>query len=242
MNLISVSIRDSLRIMKEDKWIIFFSLFPVLIGVGLFSLFGHWLFTDVVDWAKGYIDGSISSETWGAFLYYVLIVFLSVAVYVVVSFSFVLIISLIASPFNDIISSRVASAYKGKEPESVQQSLMNMAKHFWGILLNEIKKVGFILFLTLIAVVFSFVPFLAPFGVILSAMLIAINFLDYSWSRNNYTFGECIKFLKSSVFVTIISGVVTMFFMSIPVINLFALPFSVIFFTIIFVKKEKTED
>ena len=84
-----------------------------------------------------------------------------------------------------------------------------------------------------------FIPFLAPIGIFLSALLMSSTFLDYSWSRNDFPLKNCIKNLKDSAFIYAISGLFFMGLFTLPIINLFALPFGVVYYTLLFCGKRE---
>lgn len=236
MNNMMKSFGDSLRIYKSDKWIILFSFFPVLIGIILYYFFGQWLYGDVYEWGKQLISSKVESG-WLSFLSGLFVAILTIIFYFIINWTFVIIVSLLASPFNDLISSRTEKIANGQRPPNISDSFSRMMKRFLHTLFNEIKKVAFILLMTLIGFALSF--FLPPLSLVISALLLSISFVDYSWSRHNLTFRKCMSDVKSGFVPYCASGGVFLILVGIPIVNLFALPYSVIYYTVLFSKNQK---
>jgi CysZ protein len=232
------SFSESLSIMMKDKIIILFSLVPVLVGVLLYYLLGNLIFTDFLDWINAMVVTKISSNGLGKFIGYLITATLSVVMYFVVSWTFVLIVSLIASPFNDIISNRAEKKLLGEVPESIDKSFSRLMKRIGFTLINEIKKISFILAMTFLALMLNFVPILAPVSFVLSALLLSIGFVDYTWSRKDKKFVECLSDIRKTFLGYTISGSIFMVLIAIPVVNLLTLPFAVVYYTVLQVKNE----
>ncbi|MBL6989382.1 MAG: EI24 domain-containing protein [Bacteriovoracaceae bacterium] len=236
MQLILSSIKETLSIFRKDKVVLLFSMLPIFIGIMLYSLFGTLLFGGVFEYGNSWIHQAVAGGTWGSILSYLLIGMLSVILFFTINFTFFLFVSIIACPFNDLISERVERLVGGQPPISMGESISKMFKRFFKVLLNELKKISLILVLVLIAFGLSFIPIFVPVSIGITALLLAIEFLDYSWGRHGLTFSQCFLNLKSSIFLYIISGCGFLFLMSIPVINLLSIPMGVIYFTILYTK------
>lgn len=228
---------QSFKIFNKDKMLILLSMFPILIGFLLYSLIGRWLYTDVLDYFKLMIEDSVSKGGLGTFVYYLVVSIMSIALYFIVSWTFVLIVSLVSSPFNDIISERVEKVINNEELPSLSNSFKDMLQDISKIIINEIKKISFILLVSLVVVLLNFIPLLTPISFILSAYLLAANFIDYSWARHNFTLKQCLGDIKKSFVVYAIAGSIFTFLMMIPVLNIIFLPYGVVYFTLVFVKK-----
>lgn len=230
---------QALSVMKNDKWIVVLSMVPVAIGVGLYYWLGSWLYGDVLTWGNEWVKESIDNDTWGNVISWAVGIVMTVVLYFIISWTFVLIISIIASPFNDVISSRVERAILGKSEEKVGESFSKMFARIFRILWNESKKIVFIILLSLIGFLLSLVPFLVPVSVVISATLLAVGFLDYSWSRHEMKFGECVSDLRKSFASYMLGGVVFLFLIAVPVLNLFLLPYAVVYFTVLYADGRK---
>lgn len=228
------SFGEAFSVLKRDKIIAVISMVPIIIGVVLYYFLGQLIFTDLLDWINAYVNSKISSDGLGKVIGWVIAGVLTAVMYFVVSWTFVLIVSLIASPFNDIISNRTEKLIKGQVPESLDKSFGRLMKRLAFTLINELKKISFILFMTVVAVVLNFIPILTPVSFLLSALLLAVGFVDYSWSRHELEFRGCLDSVRKSFLGFAISGSIFMGLIAIPIVNLFTLPYAVIYYTIFF--------
>jgi CysZ protein len=236
MNLIN-AITTVNNVWRKDKIILLFSFLPVLIGVLLYILMGKYVFMDFMGWGKEWIESQISSKGWSSFFYHILVGIFSIFFFFLVNWTFVLVVSIIASPFNDIISERVEKAIAGREANTIGESFSRLMSRLGFTLINELKKVAFILTLSGLALLLNFIPMLAPLSIILSAILMAVSFLDYSWSRHDMKFRACVGEVRNSIIVYTFAGGAFMFLISVPLLNLLALPYGVMFFTVLFCRK-----
>jgi CysZ protein len=239
MNIVS-AVSESFGVYRKDKWIVLFSMVPIIIGAVLYSWLGSWFFTDLLNMGKSQIEQYVSSGGWSQFFFWLLAGILTIGFYFLLSWTFVLVVSGLASPFNDIISNRVERVIKGQTPEDVSHSFSRLMKRLAHTLINEAKKISFIIILNILAFALSFVAIFAPISVLISALLMAVGFLDYSWSRKDLKFGECLADLRTSFFSYGIMGGTFLVLITIPVVNLFALPFGVVYFTVLHVRKSES--
>ncbi len=242
MKNIIYSFKKSYTILVKDKVVLVFSMAPILIGLVLYYFLGAWLFQDVLTWGEELVAGKISSEGVGSFLYWIMATILSIAIFLLLNYTFVLTISLLASPFNDLISSRVEKAIRGQSVDSMSESFKLILKRISRTVFNEIKKLVVIGFLTIIAISLSFFPLLVPISILVSCLLLAASFLDYSWSRHNLPFRSCLNDMRKSFFTYGLAGGIFLFLFSIPIINLFVLPYAVVYFTVLFSSKKIIAD
>lgn len=238
MNKVIKTIKMTLGILKQDKIVLLLSLIPVLIGFVLFYFLGNYLYTDLLDMGKAYIEQNIQSSGWASAFYYLIAGILTVTFFFLINWGFVLVVSLIASPFNDLISHRVEKIVLGKELSGLGVAFERIIGKFFFTIVNEFKKILFIIFLTTISFALGLVPLVGPIlSTVMAAYLISIQFLDYNWSRHDLTMRQCLKDLKSTPFVYLLSGLIFIFLLSIPIVNLISLPFAVIYYAIMFSDK-----
>lgn len=234
------SLGQSFYFLRTDPKIILYSLIPVLIGGGIFFFLGNWIYGDFLSLGREYIKSSITISGWGDTLYYLFVSVITVAFFFLINWTFVLIVSLIASPFNDLISARIERKILGQKSLSASEDMNKFLGRFFFVIVNEIKKVTTIVFLTIVSFLFSFIPFVGPLiTMFLTGLLLSIEFLDYSWSRHDLKLSTCLRDLKSSPLQYSISGMGFMFLLSIPILNILILPLSVIFYTSLYCEKLK---
>lgn len=232
--------KEALSVYRKDKWIGVFSTIPILIGAVIYTAFGNYLYGDLLDMGKKFIQEKISSGGWSEFFFWLLAGILTIAFYFLLSWTFVLVVSMLAAPFNDLISSRVEKVLIGEVPDDIGLSIKRMMARLAFTMVNELKKITFIIFLNILAFTLSFIAILAPVGMVISALLMSVGFLDYSWSRKDLKFGQCLSDLRNSFFSYGIAGGVFLLLITVPIVNLFALPFGVVYFTVLFIKKDQT--
>lgn len=238
VNQIMSSFKKVPEVVQKDRAIIGFSMVPPFIGFVLYSVFGFWAFTSISSWGKEIIEGRLDGAL-GSVAYYAILIILSLILVFVVNWTFVLVVSFIAGPFNDIISERTEKALLGQTPEPPGQNLKRVFADYAKTMINEIKKISVIAVFAVIGLLFSLTTVLAPVSMVISAMLLAVQFLDYSWNRHRQDVGECISEVKGNFLPYIISGAGFTFLIAIPVINLLALPVAVIYFTCLWTQRTR---
>ncbi len=233
------SIKPSFLLILKDRVSLLFSLVPIFIGSALYIILGREILARGMQYGNEFVSQYLSNETVGGFLSFIIASILSILLFFLVNWTFVLILSVIASPFNDLISSRIEKKLKGERSPSVKESIGQFFKKCIGVVFTEIKKVVVIILLSIISLFFSYIPFLTPFSVGITVLLLAIGFLDYSWSRNNFRFGECRKDVQKNFLSYLFGGGIFMIFVSIPFINIFVPPLATSYFTILWFKNNE---
>ncbi len=213
----------SLSYMRNDKKVMLYSIIPVLIGFICYYFLGTYMFDKLEVLAREFLMSYVTVSGWVENLIQGLV---GLVVLVFVNFTFFIFVSIIASPFNDIISERIEVMYK-LDPK--EQTFSDVVKKLPSMLINEFKKV----ILIFLCSIFNFIVgiFVPPLGFILTGLLFAVSFVDYSWSRRELTPKECIGEIKKGFLPFMLGGSAFMFLISIPILNLFFLPVAVVFFT-----------
>lgn len=231
-----IVLKDTLTIFRHDRWLIILGSIPILIGLVSYYFIGQWVFGDIFSWGEEYIRGQVSNQTWFKFLTTFLIIILTVLLYFVISWTFILFVSLIASPFNDLMSSRVERALLKGEYLSAGESLQGLWQKIYFTLFNEIKKIMFIMIISFLGLILSL--FFPPISLIFSSLLVAVSFIDYNWGRHDMKISSCIQSYKKAPFFYSLSGFSFFILISIPIINLFMIPVGVVYFARAFAEIE----
>ncbi len=222
----------SLDIMKSDKKVIMLGLIPVILGFICYYFLGGYVFNDLQLIGKEYLSKYVDASGWVGSVFFGLITILFA---VFMNFTFFIFVSVIAAPFNDLISSRVEKVYSQERDDS--DAFSGILKKLPELFKNEMKKIGFIIILSIINVIVGFV--FPPASFVLAGLILAISFVDYSWSRNEMTFSECFIDVKKGFLPYLLGGVSFLFLIAVPILNLFFLPLAVVFFTVIFCELRK---
>ncbi len=243
MNLNSFkSFSPAFKLVYKDKTSLFLVFCPILIGFILYFFAGRAFFSYALDFGNQYIETYVKNETFGSVASFLVGSILSIIIVFIVNWTFVLIISLLASPFNDLLSTRIEKQFLNEELPGFKDSIKDASSHILSTLFNEIKKIALILIFTFIALVLSFIPFLLPISVFLTVLLLAAGYVDYSWSRHNLKFGMCFKDLLKNIIDYGVGGAFFMVIVSIPLINIFVPSLATSYFTILWVKNNEHSD
>ena len=234
------SVNPALRNITKDKVNFVLALIPVSIGIALYYFLGSWIYETVMGSGQELIESYISKETWGAVVYYIAAALLSVMLFFLVNWTFVLVVALIASPFNDILSSRIEKKMRGETNLDIGPTFTRMFSKIFYTLFNEIKKILFILILSALSFFFGYIPLLAPVAVFIAIILLAVEFLDYSWSRHDMKFGECVKDLRRNLAGYSFGGAFFFMMVSVPLINLIVPSLATSYFTTLWVKNNES--
>ena len=222
----------SFKILKGDKVAIFLSLLPVTIGlIGLY-FFSEWFFTGLPEKFLQQLGSGMESSR---FLKGLLVALLAILYYFIVNLLFVMLVSVVASPFNDLLSARVGKNLGEAAEAPSSQIFLKRAVRVW---FNEFKKIVCIGGLTVLSFLLGFFPPLIPLSIVLSSLLLAAGFLDYSWSRHNLPIRECLKDIKRYCWSYGLSGFLFLFAFTIPVVNVFLVPYAVAYYTVMYVGRE----
>ncbi|MBL7663733.1 MAG: EI24 domain-containing protein [Bacteriovoracaceae bacterium] len=240
MNTIALVTRTSLKNLIKKPLNVLLVLIPLILGLLAYYFFGVKFYEYLMSEGRAYIDQYIQAgSAWGKVVYYILAAILTVILFFVINWTFVICISLIASPFNDALSARIEKQLVGEIPKSGVKGPWQFIKKVVFVIFNEAKKILFIVFFASIGLIMSYIPILVPIGLTISGLLFAIQFLDFSWSRNDWSFSECFSDVRRHFFYYIISGVAFLVLVTLPVVNVFVPSLATSFYTTLWVKLNK---
>lgn len=229
------SYKLAVKYIIKDSTNFLLAMIPIGLGISLYVLIGKWVFGTALESGQQWIQSHLESQNWGAIVYWLAATTLSVLFFFIVNWTFVLMVSLIAAPFNDILSRRVDRQHQGEDVEKLHNLIGQMGSNLIKILFNEVKKILILVILITLAFVLSLIPILVPVSFFLSALILAAGYLDYSWSRYDLPAKRCFSSLKKGWVGYSIVGMGYMILLSIPLLNLLSIPLAVSQFTILFV-------
>lgn len=235
MKEVIANFHDTIKILKSDRQLILLALIPIMIGVVLYGWMGHWVFDDLLSYLQGFLENKIESNGLLKVFSALFIIILSAGFYVLVSWTFLMVVSLFASPINDLMARRVEKLYLEKPLPAIGEALGTLWKEIWFTIINESKKIIFIIFISILSLIIGF--FFPPLALLISALLISFSLVDYVWSVHNLSLNSCLKDFRQHIYVYSLSGLFFFLWISIPIFNLLVLPFGVTYFTLLFVKK-----
>jgi CysZ protein len=141
-----------------------------------------------------------------------------------------LLIEFVASPFNDFLSEAVEGAVKTSSRDTPSAPMVSV---IW----LDFRKTILISALTLLLLVLSLIP-LGQIAVIPAlALLRTLTFITYPQNRRGHGIFESVGWIGANFPRALGFGLASLILFSTPVINLFALPLSVIAGTLVYLKK-----
>lgn len=228
MSLAFKTFSRAARLIFQDKLVMLYCLLPIAIGMAAFYFLFDWMFGSVRAFGMEYIQGLIKvSGITSQILNVFISALLGLIFYFVLNICFVLLVSLVACPFNDLISTRIESRITNKSVSTIG---------FVAGIVNEVKKLGIISGFSLCAFLLGLSTILLPVSIMIWAYLMSASFIDYSWCRNDLDWGECLANIRRNYFSYGIAGGVFILGFSIPIVNVLLLPYAVVYFTVLYIE------
>lgn len=233
----------ALKMIFTDPVNFVLSLFPTVIALAIymFTIITVYRNSDrFVSFFRGYIYTADQATILAKILTAVLIIFL----FFVMSWTFVIVVGIISAPFNSLLSARIEEKLTTRvimdedQKHAIEQVKSSMAATFK----NEFKKLVVLAAVAAFAFVLNLVPFLYPVGVFLVATLLAVQFVDYSWSRHNMHFTDCLKDTMKNILPYSASGAIFLALVAIPIVNAFIPAYATSYFTVLWLHRQKKID
>jgi CysZ protein len=227
------------KVIIRDPINLFLAIIPTLIALALylFTIITVYQNSDrFVSMFRDYIYTAEQANVLAKVLTAVLIIF----IFVLMSWTFVIVVGIIAAPFNSMLSSRIEKSLvqhisSGTRQETIQKMNQSLVQTFK----NELKKIVFILIVTGLGFLLNMFPLFYPIGILLVSLMLAVQFIDYSWSRHDMHFGSCLKDLLKNFLVYAIPGFVFLLLVTIPLINALIPALATSYFTILWLYRQK---
>lgn len=231
----------ALRMILKDPINLFLALVPSLLALSLYILAIVTIFsnTDVV---TSFMASYFENPETASWVGYILTALMILFVFLLMSWTFVILVGLVAAPFNSMLSARIERRLKGMPLESNRsRTLAEIGKGIGNTFANEIKKVVAIVFIGGLAFILNLVPFFYPIGLFLVATLLASQFVDYSWSRHDLSFGACLKDVTINILPYSVSGGIFLMLVTIPLVNAFVPAFATSYYTVLWIERNRTD-
>ncbi len=230
---------QALKLITKDPVNLFLAVIPTAIALFLYLFVVVWIFNRA-DYlgllAMEYLPAKDTGGVIGIIFTGILILF----VFLVMSWTFVIMVGLIASPFNSMMSSRIETMLAGKiVTEDRQKTLAKMMLGLGKTFKNEIKKLVFIALVATFAFVLNIFPLFYPVGLFLVSVLFAVQFVDYSWSRHDLGPGASLSDVTRNIIPYSLSGFFFLLLVTIPIINAFVPAIATSYYTVLWLKRQK---
>jgi CysZ protein len=243
MKAILRSFPVALKMIFTDPVNLLLSVFPTFIALALYFFTVVYTYRNsdrIVSWFRGYIYTS-DQATW---LAKVLTAILIIFIFFLMSWTFVILVGVIAAPINSLLSSRIETKLVQKVymDEDQTKAMAQVRSSMLQTFKNEGKKLLFILVIGAAAFLLNLFPMFYPVGIFLFATLVAIQFVDYSWSRHDLHFGQCLSDVTKNIFPYSLGGLFFLLMVAIPIVNAFVPAFATSYFTVLWLHRQKKID
>ncbi len=230
---------QALRLITRDPVNLFLAVVPTVIALILYFFVVAAVFKSS-KYIELFLMDVLPSKDAAGILGIIMTGVLILFVFLVMSWTFVIVVGLIASPFNSMLSSRIETMLAGKPVgENRKQTIADMTKGLGKTFKNEIKKLVFIIVVAAFAFILNLFPLFYPFGLFLVSILFAVQFVDYSWSRHEMGAGECMSDVTRNIIPYSLSGFLFLLLVTVPIINAFVPAIATSYFTVLWLKRQK---
>lgn len=229
----------SIKLIFRDPINIFLAVVPTILALALYlyaviTAFKNTEFFTIT--LSQYIDSPEAAGWAGKALTALLILF----VFLLMSWTFVIVVGILAAPFNSMLSSRIERHLVGAPVETTtSKTLTQMGRSLGHTFVNEAKKLVAIIIMGILAFLLNLIPLFYPVGLFLVAILIAVQFVDYSWSRHEMGFSSCLKDTASHVLPYAVSGGFFLIMVTIPLLNTLVPALATSYYTVLWLERNK---
>lgn len=233
----------ALKMILTDPVNFVLSLFPTIVALAmyLFTITTIYRNSDrFVSYFRGYIYTADQATILAKVLTAILIIF----VFFLMSWTFVIVVGIISAPFNSLLSARIEQKLVQRiimdedQKHAIEQVKSGMVATFK----NEFKKLFVLLVMAGLAFLLNLFPLFYPLGVFIVATLLAVQFVDYSWSRKDMHFTACVKDTAKNILPYSVSGAIFLALVAIPIVNAFIPAFATSYFTVLWLYRQKKID
>ena len=229
----------SFKMILKDPINLILALVPTLIALALYAFCIVTIFQNA-DYFGVVIQNWIPDQETAGWLGKLITAIFIIFVFLLMSWTFVLVVGILAAPFNSMLSARIETALIGKPlSQDKKKTFSEVVKSLGETFKNEFKKILLIAVCSALAFVFNLFPLFYPVGIFLLSVLFAVQFVDYSWSRHESSFGVCLKDVISNLFPYSFAGLFFIILISVPIINAFVPAWATSYFTILWLHRQK---
>lgn len=220
----------------------------IIVPIFLNILAGVTLYAGLLVAGFRVIDGFIAGlPEWMAFIAWLLRVLLVIALLIATGFVLVRFGVVIGAPFYSRLSERLEERFGSVVFDAPPPTVGNVARDIARALLFEIKKVLLALIIGAPTLLLNLIPVVGSFlatagGIALGATISCLDFFDPPLERRRLRFRDKLGFIRQGLPATAGFGLVCLGLVSIPFINLFAVPLCITAGTLFFCDKTAVVD
>ncbi|ROS05628.1 CysZ protein [Sinobacterium caligoides] len=214
---------------------------PLAINILLFSSMIYWAYTQIGEistWLVGYLPGWLAWVTW------LMIPLFFIGIFFIIMYTFTAIATIIASPFNGLLSEKLEQHLTGHV--SADTGWKQMMATVPRTLKREMQKLGYQIPLLIVVALLAFIPFIgmlsSPLWLLLGAWMMAIQYIDIPFDNHLQPF-DSVKFsCRQHRFTSLGFGATATLLSLIPLVNLIVMPAAVCGATLFWVEQLKAEN
>jgi CysZ protein len=228
----------SLRMIFSDPINLTLALIPTILGLSIYILAIVAIFKNADYFGvliQNYIPDPQTAGWVGKLLTAIFIVF----IFLIMSWTFILVVGIIAAPFNSMLSSRIETILVGDQvTQNRSKTFSQIMSGIGSTFINEFKKLVLILLLTMLALLLNLFPLFYPVGIFILALMLSVQFVDYSWSRHDMHFRNCVQDIFKNMLPYGGSGFIFLILITVPIINALVPAFATSYFTVLWLKRQ----
>lgn len=232
------SFSTAIGMIFKDPINLFLAIIPTLMAVAVYLLSIVFIYRNsdrFVTMFRGYIYTADQADIFAKVLTGILIIF----IFFLMSWTFVIVVGIIAAPFNSMLSSRIEDKLCGKRVvENKDATLRQITADLGRTFKNEFKKLVFVAIMAAVAFLLNMFPLFYPLGLLILALLLSVQFADYSWSRHNLHFGQCLTDVLKNFIPYSLSGFAFLMLVSIPLVNAIVPAFATSYYTVLWLHRQ----
>ncbi len=213
---------DALKLILRTPKLIALSALPVAISLALYVYVILQLQTAGKAWATDYfLSQGWNSSQW---MTVVVQVGLSILLFLVGAFTFSIVTSVVASPFNDWLAEKTESYTTPVLPPAPALRLAGRAR----IILIDVLKTLAATAATIVAILLSWVPILNVLSMALAFLLVTFQYVSYPQTRRAQGILYGARFLFRYFYCCLGFGAVISILFTLPLLSVFAVPVAVV--------------
>lgn len=194
-------------------------LFSAAIGFGLAN-FGDWLDALMPGWLPAWLESILIWLIWPLFV---------LLLAIIVFFSFSVIANILAAPFNGVLAEMVEMHVAGTTPP--QMPWARIIKESPRMVMNELRKTGYLLLWVIPLLILSWIPGLNLFApalwLLFTSWTLALDYHDYPMGNHLLEFKQQRQLLRQNRALALGFGGATMLATMIPLVNFLVIPAAV---------------
>jgi uncharacterized protein involved in cysteine biosynthesis len=209
------------RIISKPK-LIFWSILPIFVTLVLYSV----LFSELQNQARLAVQNSLvplglDPHGW---LISILLISAKILLFFIGAFTFSMAANLVSCPFNDFLAEQTEAYATPPLLKVASSSITYRARLITLDLFRTLLAAG----ISLLALFFSWVPFLNFLALLLAFLDISFQFISYPQTRRGQGIGEGLHFLWKHTYACLGFGAIFTFLFSIPILSCLCLPLAVV--------------